>query len=349
MAPLEIPQGPHRRLDPLRDSWVLVSAGRDQRPWQGQVERTPVTGPPSYDPTCYLCPGNERATGARNPAYASTFVFDNDFPALVPVPPGDLERREDGLHVAEGVSGTARVICFTPRHDISLSRMSPEELRAVVDLWADQTRELGARHRWVQVFENRGEAMGASNPHPHGQIWAGSSLPTEIATEDATQRAHLARTGRVLLDDARDQERGGPRVVEEVGGWLAVVPFWASWPYETLLIGPAPAGRIDDLDDRGRDDLGTLVGRLTRRYDALFDRPFPYSFGWHGAPFRAGGGDDPDTDHWRLHAHIYPPLLRPDKRKFMVGYELLAEPQRDLTPESAAAALQAADAPPPSE
>ncbi len=348
-ARLPPPEQPHRRYDPLRDGWVLVSAGRDARPWRGQVERAPVVAPPSYDPDCYLCPDNVRVTGARNPAYMGPYVFDNDFPALRPGPAA--ARLEDRLHRIDGVAGTARVICFTPRHDLSLASMPEEEVRSVVDLWAEQTGELGQTYRWVQVFENRGEAMGASNPHPHGQIWAGSFLPTEAAREDAAQRAHLAASGRVLLDDARDQERGGPLVVDSAGEWLAIVPFWATWPFELLLIAPSPARRLGDLHGPQRDDLAGLLGRLVRRFDALFDRPFPYSMGWHQAPFEPGsaakgegadGGRGGGAEHWRLHAHVFPPLLRADARKFMVGYELLSEPQRDLTPEEAAERLRQA-------
>ena len=342
MSGERIPELPHRRYDPLRDAWVLVSASRDRRPWQGQVEEAPAPVLVRHDPGCYLCPRNERARGARNPDYASTFAFENDFPALV----GWTGRapQGDGLRVLEGVYGTARVLCFTPRHDASLSTMAQAELRGVVDLWADQTRELGTTHRWVQIFENRGEAMGASSPHPHGQVWAASSLPTEPAREDVAQRAYLERHARVLLGDVREQEHDRDLVVEATGRWLAIVPFWAAWPFETLLIGPPGTRRMDELDDAAREDLATLIGRLTRRYDALFDRPFPYSMGWHGAPFELGAATPRSMDHWRLHGHVYPPLLRADKRKFMVGYELLAEPQRDLTPEEAAARLRAANA-----
>ena len=227
------------------------------------------------------------------------------------------------------------MLCFSPRHDLALGSMDPADVRRVVDLWADQTSELGTRYRWVQVFENRGTEMGASSPHPHGQIWAGSALPTDAAREDASQRAHLARTGVPLLLAYARQEVGGPRVVEEDADWLAVVPFWAAWPFETLILPREHATRLADLDDRRRDALARVLARLLHRYDALFARPFPFSMGWHQAPFGPG-----DTDHWQLHGHVLPPLLGATQRKFMVGYELLAEPQRDITPEEAAARLR---------
>jgi UDPglucose--hexose-1-phosphate uridylyltransferase len=229
------------------------------------------------------------------------------------------------------------VICFARRHDLTLAAMTQPEVRRVVDVWAEQTAELGASYQWVQDFENRGEVMGASNPHPHGQIWAGAALPNEAAREDRTQRTYLAEHGRPLLLDYVGQESGGPRVVVEDDDWLAVVPFWASWPFETLLLPKASIGRLPDLDDHHRDALAAVLIRLLRAYDGLFDLSFPYSMGWHQAPFR--GTDEP---HWQLHAHFYPPLLEAEVRKFMVGYELLAETQRDLTPERAAERLRAA-------
>jgi UDPglucose--hexose-1-phosphate uridylyltransferase len=326
---------PHRRFNPLTDEWVLVSTTRIRRPLQtGQGSRKP-TGRVSYDPGCYLCPGNSRANGDRNPTYGDTFVFTNDFAALRP--DTSVAALESGLLRAEAERGTCRVICFSPRHDLTMARMSPPAVRSIVDLWADQTTDLGTAYRWVQVFENRGETMGATNPHPHGQIWAGSALPVQAAREDATQRRHHEATGHRLLLDYVAQETGGPRVVVEDDRWLVVVPFWAAWPFETLVIAKRPTERIADLDPDARDGLARSLIELLSRYDNLFEHPFPYSMGWHQAPFDGG-----THDHWQLHAHFYPPLLRSATvRKFMVGYELLAESQRDLSAEEAAERLRA--------
>ena len=329
---------PHRRYDPLADHWVLVSADRTDRPWQGSVDAPERSEAVAYDPSCYLCPGNTRANGEPNPAYSSTFVFTHDFAALRPDTIRD--RVEEGLLVAEGEQGTCRVVCYDPRHDLTMALMDPPAVRGVIDLWADQTSELGGRYRWVQVFENRGAAMGASNPHPHGQIWAGTALPRDGARELASQEAHRVRTGGRLLLDYAEQESAGPRVVVENGEWLIVVPFWAVWPYETLLVPKARAARLADLSPDARDSLAHALIELLGRYDNLFAHPFPYSWGWHQAPF----GDD-ECPGWQLHAHVYPPLLRSATvRKFMVGYELLAEAQRDLTAEDAAAHLRGVSA-----
>jgi UDPglucose--hexose-1-phosphate uridylyltransferase len=325
---------PHRRYNALIDEWVLVSAGRGRRPWLGAEELEPNTDGMSFDPDCYLCPGNTRANGNVNPDYPDTFVFTNDFSALRP--DTSTMALDDGLLRAEGERGLCRVVCFSPLHDLTLGRMPAAAVRRVIDLWADETDELGTTYRWVQVFENRGEAMGASNPHPHGQIWAGTALPNEGARELSAQRTHHERTGRRLLLDYVDHESAGQRVVTETDDWLAVVPFWAAWPFETLVIPKRPASRLSDLDAGARDDLTGVLHDLLGRYDGLFRRPFPYSMGWHQAPF--GDGEE---DAWQVHAHFYPPLLFAKVRKFMVGYELLAETQRDLTAEEAAERLRA--------
>ncbi len=326
---------PHRRYNPLTEEWLLVSADRTSRPWLGRKESTPSIDSLAYDPSCYLCPGNIRANGATNPQYESTFVFTNDFAALRPDSPH--MSLQDGLLKAESERGTCRVICFSPRHDLSISRMNATQARRIVDLWSDQSAELGSEFRWVQVFENRGAAMGASNPHPHGQIWAGEALPREAAREDASQRRHYAATGHQLLLDYAAQESGGPREIDGDDDWLVVVPFWAAWPFETLLIPRRPVARIPDLTGVERDSLARRLTSLLRGYDDLFSQPFPYSMGWHQAPF-----DGTDSPHWQLHAHFYPPLLRATVRKFMVGYELLSEPQRDITAEDAADRLRSA-------
>lgn len=331
---------PHRRRNPLTGEWVQVSPHRLQRPWQGQVEDLPPDYRPAYDPGCYLCPGNKRAGGVNNPHYSDTFVFTNDFAAVLPDVPAAAPIPSDGpdqLLQAVAVPGTARVICFSPRHDLTLPEMEEEAIVKVVDTWAEQTAELGARYRWVQVFENKGEMMGCSNPHPHGQVWGIDVLPNEPAKEDREQRRYREREGRSLLVDyaaLEDQRR--ERVVLENADWLAVVPYWAVWPFELLLLPRRAVLRLPDLNASERISLATILKQLLTRYDNLFNTSFPYSMGWHGAPFADG-----DQRHWQLHAHFYPPLLRSATiRKFMVGYEMLGEAQRDLTAEQAAARLR---------
>jgi UDPglucose--hexose-1-phosphate uridylyltransferase len=329
---------PHRRLNPLTGEYVLVSPHRNRRPWQGRQERTPPDDRPQYDPTCYLCPGNERAGGIQNPQYESTFVFTNDFAALLEETP-TAPAGEHPLLEAQAVPGTCRVICFSPRHDLTLPQMTAAAIRQVIDLWAEQTVELGQTYRWVQVFENKGELMGCSNPHPHGQIWALDALPNEVATEDHHQGRYYAAHGSPLLVAyaAVEAERRA-RIVVENEDWLAVVPYWAIWPFETLLLPRVHVRRLPDLNDTQRAALTDILKRLLIRYDNLFEVSFPYSMGWHGAPYNRDGGD---VSHWQLHAHFYPPLLRSATvRKFMVGFEMLAEAQRDLTPEQAADRLR---------
>jgi UDPglucose--hexose-1-phosphate uridylyltransferase len=331
---------PHRRRNALTGRWVLVSEGRSRRPWQGQREAASPDAPPAYDPDCPLCPGNVRAGGERTPGYSGPYAFPNDYSALRPGTPLATDAAHP-LLVAAGAPGVCRVLCFSPRHDRSLGQLGRSGIRAVVDLWAGQVAELGERYRWVQLFENRGEAMGASNPHPHGQVWATSPLPDEPACEDAHQRRHLAERGVPLLVEYANVESGRCRVVAENADWIAMVPFWATWPFETLLMPRDHVPRLPALVDRQRTSLAEVLADLLGAYDRLFDRPFPYSMGWHGAPGASG-----DDAHWQLHAHFYPPLLRSASvRKFLVGYEMLADVQRDLSPEAAAERLRAAGAP----
>jgi UDPglucose--hexose-1-phosphate uridylyltransferase len=328
---------PHRRHNPLTGDWILVSPHRTKRPWKGQVEKLPPDIRPPYDPRCYLCPGNTRASGESNPKYESTYVFVNDFAALLPDTPL-ASHSSNHLFRAESQQGTCRVICFSPRHDITLPEMAIADIRGVVDLWAAQTEELGQDYRWVQIFENKGAVMGCSNPHPHGQIWAGSALPNEPAKEDVRQLAYLQEHKEPLLVAyaALETERQ-ERIVVENEHWLAVVPYWAVWPFETLLMPRRHVLRLPDLVDGERDALADILKRLLTKYDNLFETSFPYSMGWHGAPFGKG-----DHAHWQLHAHFHPPLLRSATvRKFMVGYEMLSEAQRDLTAEQAAERLRA--------
>ncbi len=330
---------PHRRQNPLTGEWVQVSPHRLRRPWRGQIEASPPDERPAYDPQCYLCPGNERAGGQRNPEYADVFVFSNDFAAVLPdTPPAPAAASgPPGLLRAETVAGTARVICFSPRHDLTLPEMTPPAVRSVVEAWVEQTADLGQRYRWVQLFENKGEMMGSSNPHPHGQVWGIDTLPNEPAKEDAHQRRYYEEQGRpLLLDYATLESARGERIVLQNGDWLAVVPYWAVWPYEVLLLPRRHVLRLPDLTDGERDALVVILQQLLARYDNLFETSFPYSMGWHGAPFLS----EPQG-HWQLHAHFLPPLLRSATvKKFMVGYELLAEAQRDLTAEQAAARLR---------
>ncbi len=328
---------PHRRLNPLTGEYILVSPHRTKRPWQGRQERPPQDDRPQFDPKCYLCPGNTRANGEQNPQYESTYVFTNDFAALLSDAP-DSPAPSDPLLVTQGVRGTCRVICFSPRHDLTLPEMETSDIRRVVDVWAEQTAELGREYTWVQVFENKVEAMGASNPHPHGQIWAVNWLPNEITAEDRQQRLYHTQHGTsLLLDYASVESQKRERVVVENAHWLAVVPYWAIWPFEILLIPYRRSIlRLFDLTDAEREALADILKRVTIKYDNLFEISFPYSMGWHGAPF----GTD-DYSGWQLHAHFYPPLLRSATvRKWMVGYEMMAEAQRDITPEQAAQRLR---------
>jgi UDPglucose--hexose-1-phosphate uridylyltransferase len=355
---------PHRRTNPLTGDTVLVAPQRLQRPWHGRVETKQAAALPAYDSDCYLCPGNLRSGGQRNPEYTTTYVFANDFPSLINGEFADSltgstefadSLNTSSLLQATPVLGECRVFCFSPRHDLTLPQMALPGIRGVVDVWAEQTAELGRRYTWVQIFENKGAIMGCSNAHPHGQIWGMDALPQEAQKEDQQQHLYFEENGSLLLADYAALELElGERVVVANAHWLAVVPYWAKWPFETLLLPLHPVQRLPELDEDEREALARILKRLLTRYDNLFETSFPYSMGWHGAPFwnaesaasltrNAKSIPYParETPYWTLHAHFYPPLLRSATvKKFMVGFEMLGEPVRDLTPEIAAARLR---------
>ncbi len=329
----------HRRYNPLLDEWVLCSPGRLNRPWLGEREELSGGVVPAYDPGCYICPGNARAGGARNPHYRGVFFFDNDYPALTE-DSASVDAEPHPLFIAAPERGRCRVISFSERHDRHLGSLSPAEVETVVDAWASESGRLMAdtKARYVQIFENRGTMMGASNPHPHGQIWAAAHVPTIPRRKAERLRSYREERGRDLLGDYLEEElRRRERVVDETGSWALVVPFWAVWPFETMLVPKRFVGSLADLTTEERSDLARVLGRTVRRYDELFATPFPYSMGWYETP-RDGG----DHRGFRLHAVYLPPLLRSASvRKFLVGYELTAEPQRDFTAEEAADRLRA--------
>jgi len=327
---------PHRRYNPLIGEWVLVSPHRAKRPWQGQNEPPSTEVRPSYDETCYLCPTNTRVNGEVNPDYSGTFVFANDFAALQEDTPSS--RSDDPLFTYEAEQGCSRVICFSPDHSKTLPELSHEARVGVVKCWQEQTRELSQTYQWVQVFENKGAMMGCSNPHPHGQVRAQHHLPTLAAKKQTNFYAYTEKHGSsLLLDYVHREVELGERVVCKNDDWVVVVPYWAAWPFETLLLPRFDVQSLTQLTAAQQQSLAGIIGQITTKYDNLFETSFPYSMGWHSAPF-----DGEAHPEWGLHAHFFPPLLRSASvRKFMVGYEMLAEAQRDLTPEQAAQRLQA--------
>lgn len=335
---LDLSNHPHRRYNPLTGEWIQVSPHRAKRPWQGKEEESPGEQKPKYDPECYLCPGNDRAGDASNPDYKSTFVFTNDFSALKPDIPSEEFNQQD-LLVAKGEKGICRVICFSPRHDLTLPEMEFTQIREVVDLWISEYTELGNRPyiNYVQIFENKGQIMGCSNPHPHGQIWAQQTIPDEPAKELRQQTEYFEKHSKTLLSDYLDLEIDqDKRIVVQNDHFVVVVPYWAFWPFETLVISRRPFSRFTDMTDDEKDGLADIVKQITVKYDNVFNVSFPYSAGFHPAPT-----DGQDYPQWHFHMHFYPPLLRSATvKKFRVGYEMLGNPQRDITPESSAELLK---------
>lgn len=334
----DLTQHSHRRLNVLTGEWILVSPHRMKRPWQGKQETPPADNRPAYDPTCYLCPGNTRADGSVNEPYTKPFAFINDFSALLENSPAG-NYLEDDLLVAKSENGICKVICFSPRHDLTLPELSLEDIGDVIELWQQEYEALAANPaiRYIQIFENKGEIMGCSNPHPHGQIWASTSIPMELTKESDQQKKYYEQHGRTLLTDyVKLEQQKQERIVLENDSFAAIVPFWAVWPYETLLVTKRTVQHITQFNEEEKKDFALILKQLTTKYDNLFSVSFPYSAGMHQSPVNSG-----DHPEWHWHMHFYPPLLRSATvKKFMVGYEMLANPQRDITPEAAAAKLR---------
>jgi UDPglucose--hexose-1-phosphate uridylyltransferase len=334
----DLKEHPHSRLNILTGEWILVSPHRTKRPWQGKVESLAQDDRPSYDSKCYLCPGNERADGSVNPAYLDSFVFTNDFAALLPeTPEGSVE--VEGLLKAQSERGTCRVISFSPDHSLTLPQLSVEGIEKVVALWQREFEQLSGDPslKYIQIFENKGEVMGCSNPHPHGQIWASSSVPLEVVKETREQKKYFEQKGLSLLLDYVELElKQDERIVLQNEHFVVLVPFWAVWPYETMIVSKRHLQHIGQFTAEEVRAFAAILKKLTVKYDNLFEVSFPYSAGMHQAPVNDGAHPE-----WHWHMHFYPPLLRSSTvKKFMVGYEMLANPQRDIAPEWAAERLR---------
>jgi UDPglucose--hexose-1-phosphate uridylyltransferase len=337
MDSFQLSEHPHRRLNILTGEWVLVSPHRTKRPWQGKVEDLPAAKRPSYDPGCYLCPGNTRAGGEQNPQYESTYAFGNDFAALLP-DTQEVELRL-GLLQAKGEKGICRVLCFSPDHSLTLPDMDLEGIVKVVDMWQREYATLGALPyvNHVQIFENKGEVQGCSNPHPHGQVWAQGSLPNEVLKKQVQQQKYFEKYYCSLLGDYLAQELElGVRIVFENEHMAALVPFWAVWPFETMIVPKRHQSNICEMEEAEKRAFAAILKALTGAYDRLFHTSFPYSSGIHQSPT-----DVVPHPEWHWHMSFYPPLLRSATvKKFMVGYEMFGEAQRDITPEWAAERLR---------
>jgi len=314
-----------------------VSPHRTKRPWQGKNEVPAQFSIVQYDENCYLCPGNKRAGGAINPAYEAPYVFTNDFAALLSET--SLESKDDGLLKAQGENGICRVVCFSENHSLTLPLMSVGAIKKVIKLWQKEYTNLGnnATINYVQIFENKGAIMGCSNPHPHGQIWAQSTIPEEVNRKTIRQLAYWEDHKRSLLGDYLKQEiETKERVLFENGHFVALVPYWAVWPYEVMIIPKRKVRAIHELNEDEQINFADAIKRLTVKYDNIFKTSFPYSSGIHQAP--TDGLEHPE---WHMHMSFYPPLLRSATvKKFMVGYELFANPQRDITAEQAAETIR---------
>lgn len=328
---------PHRRYNPLSDKWVLVSPQRNNRPWNGKIEVPKTLPGASHDEECYLCPGNTRTSGITNDQYTDCFIFDNDYPAIKPGVSGTLS--SETLFQSQSVSGECKVICYSPDHSKTLPELELESIIKIINTWRSIYTELEEKYKWVQIFENKGEINGCSNPHPHGQIWASNHIPDEIDGEDKNQQAYFNKNNRpLLLDYVNEEIEKKDRIVCKNDEWVCLVPYWASWPFETMLLPRLPIGHMNDLNDDQIKSLAEILKNLTTRYDNLFKTSFPYSMGWHCRP-----PEEANSEYWVMHGHFYPPLLRSATiQKFMVGYELLAETQRDITAEQAAEMLRKA-------